>query len=93
MTALVIDYAAEARKRKVAALIEALTQYAKAQGPYDAVALEMLARQLTPESWAILESLAKCKRPASSTTRQLVLDELEDRARALRFVKYAVEEE
>lgn len=75
-----------ARAAKVRALIAALERYCKGQGPHDALAMVMVARQLTERSWMIVEQIAGA-RESSALVRQLVLDELEDRARAMRLAK------
>jgi hypothetical protein len=77
--------AARARNAKVRRLISAIDRYCAGQGPHDAVALAMVARRLTNTSWAIVEEMAGETSPSSALTRQLVLDHLEDEARALRL--------
>lgn len=88
MTATIIDMRewaiTRARYAKVRKLIAAIEKYCKGQGPYDALAMAMTARRLTESSWEIVEQIAGIA-PSSAITRQLVLDELEDRAREVRL--------
>lgn len=76
---------ARARNAKVRRLIAAIERYCKGQGPHDALAMVMVARRFTETTWEIVEGIAHEKCPSSAITRQLVLDELEDRARAMRL--------
>ncbi|HEY1956739.1 MAG TPA: hypothetical protein VGH28_14060 [Polyangiaceae bacterium] len=82
--------AARARNAKVRALLGAIKKYCKGQGPYDALAQAMVARRLTEASWEIVEQIAGVA-PSSALTRQLVLDELEDRAREIRLAAITTE--
>jgi len=81
---------ARARNAKVRKLIAAIERYCKGQGPYDALAMVMTARRLTESSWEIVEQMAGVT-ATSAITRQLVLDELEDRAREVRLAAIDVE--
>jgi len=81
MTAIVIDFAARARLRKVIALLATLDRfYARVGEDPDDAALAARLREWHDSDWQTLASFSGVKYP-SAETRALVIGEIERRSR------------